>query len=159
MWFVPCWKYGITRWLCSHLYFVTFWFLHGLESRSCNSSTEKNTYSSAVRWSSLPAEQQQSQYNGKGATMHRDIGDPPELMNVKEEITKLLSRLQELVSILMLHNSLPWFMISSCISVQYIVSMWATTKVYTLHVQVVNIFIVTHCILPSIKNISEKIIN
>lgn len=64
-----------------------------LESKSCSSLAEKNIYSSE-KWHSLSAEDKE-----KYKSMAVDMGrDHERLINVKHEVTKLLNRLQELVS-------------------------------------------------------------
>lgn len=50
-----------------------------------------------MRWRSLSAEEQ-TQYNGKAVIVHREGGGQPDSVSVKQEVTKLLNRLQELVS-------------------------------------------------------------
>ena len=61
-----------------------------LESKNCSSLAEKNVYSS-TQWKSLSAEDK-TKYNEKAASMDENSG-----RNLNQEITKLLSRLQELV--------------------------------------------------------------
>ena len=65
-----------------------------LESKSCGSLAEKNKYSSE-KWHSLSVEDKEK-YNSM-ALMDRDR-DHGKFINVKNEIAKLKSRLQELVS-------------------------------------------------------------
>ena len=70
-----------------------------LESQSYTSLQEKNVYS-AMRWRSLSAEEQ-GKYNDQAASMHgANNEDLYDSVNVKQEVTKLLKRLQELVCVL-----------------------------------------------------------
>ena len=66
-----------------------------IDSRSCNSSTSKNSYS-AIRHMSLPAVKQ-LQYKDKSCHMNSDNGYSSDAANLKQEVTELLERLQELV--------------------------------------------------------------
>ena len=67
-----------------------------LESKSYTSLQEKNAYS-AMKWRSLSAEQQE-EYNDKAASKHEASSESQhDTINVKQEVTKLLKRLQELV--------------------------------------------------------------
>lgn len=67
-----------------------------LESLSCTSLQEKNCFS-ATKWKSLSAEEK-GEYNEKAVAMH-STSAKDSVINVKQEITKLLKRLQELVCI------------------------------------------------------------
>ena len=66
-----------------------------LDSRSCNSLIAKNSYS-AMRQMSLPADKQ-LQYKYKPGHIHRDNGCSSDAADIKQEVTELLERLQELV--------------------------------------------------------------
>ena len=68
-----------------------------LDSRRCNSLTAKNSYS-AMRQMSLPASNQ-LQYKDKSGHIHRDNECSSDLADVKQEVTELLKRLQELVGV------------------------------------------------------------
>ena len=66
-----------------------------LKSKSCSSLAEMNIYSSA-KWHSLSTEDKEK-YKSMAVNMGRN---PERLINVKHEVTKLLNRLQELLSYL-----------------------------------------------------------
>ena len=68
-----------------------------LGSRSCNSLTAKNSYS-AMRQMSVPVNNQ-VHYKEKSGRIHRDNGYSSDLADVKQEVTELLERLQELVGV------------------------------------------------------------
>ena len=68
-----------------------------LDSRSCNSLTAKNSYST-MRQMSLTASNQ-LQYKDKSGHIHRDNEYLSDLADVKQEVAELLERLQELVGV------------------------------------------------------------
>ena len=70
-----------------------------LESLSCTSLQEKNCFS-ATKWRSL-SDKEKGEYNDKATAIHSTSAEDS-VVNVKQEITKLLKRLQELVCILIL---------------------------------------------------------
>ena len=80
--------------LCLCFMYGVYEYCMILESLSCTSLQEKNCLSS-MKWRSLSA-MEKGEYNDKAAAMD-SISAEDSVKNVKQEVTKLLKRLQELV--------------------------------------------------------------